>query len=336
MESDTSVVTRIDVEDAEIAHAGGVVWHLIGPQVLQEGPLQERIEGRPALLPWVTEGPVAVAAELKVPKGGRADVVIVDAEGQVTIIETKLATNNDFRGVLSQVLSYAGGLYGFDYEGFSDRFAAARRTTGLTAPFQSKSESWTEDRFRAVVDEHLRSGAFHLVIALNVVTEELAQTVEFLDALTPERLRLSILVYGESAGPVRHVPRPADKTPGALVAGIRKRDPRAGEAAAALLGWVNDQGLEMDCSNGKDGVVKGLGGRPLFKIVGHEEMVRISLRRLRAAGMDSESIQRLVEDLSGLGFESNERRSKASLAALAETGGVSDFAKLMERVLATR
>lgn len=311
------------------------MWHLIGPQVLQEGPLQERIEGRPALLPWIAEGPVAIAAELKVPKGGRADVVIVDAAGQITIVETKLATNGDFRGVLSQVLSYAGGLYGLDYEAFNDCFAAARRTTGLTAPFQSKSESWNEDRFRAAVDEHLRSGAFHLVIALNVVTEELAQTVGFIDALTPSRLQLSILVCGESARPVRHVPRPADKTPESLVAGIRKRDPRAGEAAADLLGWVNDQGLEMACRNGKDGVVEGPDGEPLFKIVGHGEMVRISLRQLRAAGMDSTSIQRLVEDLTGLGFDANERRSKVSLAVLAAAGAVSDFAKLMERVRAT-
>ena len=74
---------------------------------------------------------------------------------------------------------------------------------------------------------------------------------------------------------------------------------------------------------------------PLFKIVGHGEMVRISLRQLRAAGMDSTSIQRLVEDLTGLGFDANERRSKVSLAVLAAAGAVSDFAKLMERVRAT-
>ena len=128
--------------DTETTRAGGVIWHVIGPPLFKEDPLQELIEGRPALLPLVDEGPVAVAAELKVPKDGRADVVVVDAEGRITIVETKLATNGDFRGVLSQALSYAGGLYGLDYDRFKDRFAAARRTTGLTAPFEARSEAW--------------------------------------------------------------------------------------------------------------------------------------------------------------------------------------------------
>jgi hypothetical protein len=317
----------------ETRHAGGVIWHLVGPPLFREDPLQELIEGRPALLPLVNEGPVAVAAELKVPKGGRADVVVVDAEGHITIVETKLATNGDFRDVLSQILSYAGGLYGLDYNRFRDRFAAARRTTGLIAPFEASGEAWEEDIFRDRVGEHLKAGAFDLVIAVNVVTEGLVQTVELLDDQTPEHFRLSILVWGESATPIRHVPRPADKTPEDLVVGIHRRDPRAGEAAQALLGWITEHGLEMDCNNGKDGVVKGPEGETLFSVMGHQEMVRVPVRGLRAEGVDSASIERLVEDLSALGFESNERRSKASLATLAEADAVFAFTALMERLL---
>jgi hypothetical protein len=319
--------------DAETTHAGGVIWHVLGPPLFKEGPLQELIEGRPDLLPYVDDGPVAVAAELKVPKDGRADVVVVDADGQITIVETKLVTNGDFRDVLSQILSYAGGLYGLDYIGFKDRFASARRTTGLIAPFEASGEAWEEELFRGRVGEHLKAGAFDLVIALNVVTEGLVQTVELLDDQTPKHFRLSILVWGESATPVRHVPRPADKTPEDLVAGIHRRDSRAGEAAQALLGWVTERGLEMDCNNGKDGVVKGPEGETLFSMMGHQEMVRVPVRSLRAEGVDSASIDRLVEDLSALGFESNERRSKVSLAALAEADAVFAFTALMERLL---
>lgn len=319
-----------DAHEVEAAHAGGVIWHVLGPALFKEEPLQALIEERPALLPFVDEGPVAVAAEFKVPKGGRADVVVVDANGRITIVETKLGTNSDFRGVLSQILSYAGGLYGLDYDRFKDRFTTARRTTGLTAPFEAGSDAWNEGSFRLAVADHLEVGSFHLIIAVDVVTEPLAQAVELLDARTPEDFRFSVLVCGETARPMRHVPRPADKTPEALVAGIRRRDRRAGEVAEALLAWVRDHDLEMDCSNGKDGVVKSPRGVTLFKIVGHEEQVRISLHRLRANGMDEASIQRLAKELSTLGFEANERRSKASLAALAQADRAHAFTALIE------
>lgn len=330
--SGACAVNPTDALDAEVTRTSDVVWHIKSPLRLKEEPLQRLIEQRPDLLPSVDRAPAAVAAELKVPKSGRADVVVVDRVGGITIVETKLATNADFRGVLSQVLSYAGGLWGLDYDQFNDRFAGARRTTGLTAPFAAENEGW-EEAFREKVGEHLKTGTFNLIIALNVVTVELVQTVEFINAQTSEHLRLSVLVCGESAEPVRHVPRPDDKTPEKLVAGIGARDARAGEAAEILLGWIREQGLVMNCDNGKDGVVNTSAGVKIFRINGHEEMVRVSLRKLRAGGLDDERIGQLVEKLNALGFRANERRSKASLAALAEADAVFGFTELMEGVI---
>lgn len=310
--------------DGQTEQVRPVVWHYLSPVLLKEGPLQELIEERPGVLPWVDKGPAAVAIELRVPKAGQADVVVVDAAGQITIVECKLAWNGDYRQVVGQVLSYAAGLWGLDDKQFEDRFDhKAKRTTGLVAPLPA-DDDWDETRFRRAIGEHLEAGAFRLIIAVDVVTKQLEQTVEFLAAQIGDHVRLAVLVCGDNAEGQSHIPRGA-RSPEALVAAIRARDPRAGDGAEALLHWAALNQLEVRC-NGKDGVVKTPEDETLFRIVGHREMVRVSRHAPHAD-------EQLVEQLDAIGFETNPRRAKTSLAVLYEDGKLSEFTALMDRVL---
>ena len=70
-----------------------------------ESHLQEVLAGQPGLLPGVSSSPVAVR-ELQT-GAGPLDVVVIDAEGQLTLVECKLASNAQIRReIVGQVLDY--------------------------------------------------------------------------------------------------------------------------------------------------------------------------------------------------------------------------------------
>ena len=75
-----------------------------------ESHLQEVLAGQPSLLPGVSSSPVAVR-ELQT-GAGPLDVVVIDADGQITLVECKLASNAQIRReIVGQVLDYASSLW---------------------------------------------------------------------------------------------------------------------------------------------------------------------------------------------------------------------------------
>jgi hypothetical protein len=113
----------------------------------KERELQKRILESPSLLPGFNE-PAAATKEVAVRRAGSADVVVVDAEGQIAIVECKRATNPECRRcVIGQVFEYAAGLWKLGYSDF-ERILAARGTI-LTKPFKGAA-GWDEETFRRV------------------------------------------------------------------------------------------------------------------------------------------------------------------------------------------
>ena len=116
----------------------------------KERELRRRIFESPSLLPGF-DGPMAAAKEVPVRRAGSADVVVVDAEGQIAIVECKRASNPECRRwVIGQVFEYAAGLWKLDYKDF-ERILAARGTV-LTKPFKGV-EGWDEATFRRAVSQ---------------------------------------------------------------------------------------------------------------------------------------------------------------------------------------
>lgn len=60
------------------------------PSSPRERRLRDLIAGEPSLLPEVGEHPAAVSTEVPI-RAGDVDVVVVDADGEITIVECKLA-----------------------------------------------------------------------------------------------------------------------------------------------------------------------------------------------------------------------------------------------------
>lgn len=90
----------------------------------KERRLRDLIAGEPSLLPEVGEHPAAVSTEVPI-RAGDADVVVVDAEGEITIVECKLAKNREIRrAVIGQLFEYAAALWKLDIEDFERSLAA--------------------------------------------------------------------------------------------------------------------------------------------------------------------------------------------------------------------
>jgi hypothetical protein len=90
----------------------------------KERALRDLIADSPFLLPNIDERPNAVAKEVRMAGAGRADVVVVGAGGDITIVECKLAANPEIRRwVIGQTLEYAAALWKLDYEEFKRSLA---------------------------------------------------------------------------------------------------------------------------------------------------------------------------------------------------------------------
>src|SRR4051794_12796885 len=93
-------------------------WHEPRTTVYtDEAELQALIAETPGLLPGVGDGPAAVATEVALADTGYADVLVVEANGAITIVECKLRANPEIRRqVVGQALAYAAALWQSTYE----------------------------------------------------------------------------------------------------------------------------------------------------------------------------------------------------------------------------
>jgi hypothetical protein len=202
-----------------------------------------------------------------VPAVGQADVVVVSADGEITIVECKLAKNAEIRRwVIGQAFSYAAGLWRLGYEELEQAFAA--RGADLTVPLTNDSD-WDQAVFRDAVAENLTEGAFRLVIAVDQITDELKRTVVYINRHTVPQLRLLALelryavdegveillpeIYGEESAD--------DKGPGGVkrrwdeASFLRelesKRDQSEAEVARELLEWARVQTSSIFWGSGR-------------------------------------------------------------------------------------
>jgi len=135
-----------------------------------EGALRDRIFDEPSLLPGFDK-PLAVAKEVPVRRAGSADLVVVDADGEIAIVECKRASNPECRReVIGQVFEYAAGLWKLGYEDFRRLFNAAHGAT-LTERFEG-TDGWNEETFRGTISERLKDGDFRVFIAVDEMTKQ--------------------------------------------------------------------------------------------------------------------------------------------------------------------
>lgn len=102
-----------------IRKKGEKLWHEPPTRSYEkERELQDLLLNSPGLVPGVDSERSVIADEVAL-AGGAADLVVVDADGVITIVECKLAANPDMRRtVVGQILAYAAALWQLSYEQF--------------------------------------------------------------------------------------------------------------------------------------------------------------------------------------------------------------------------
>lgn len=170
------------------------------PQVASytdEGALQQLLLESPDLIPGVDSAAVVDELYLGV---GSVDLVAVEPSGSISVVECKLAANSEARrAVIGQILSYAAALRGLSYEEFDSRFQR-RGGQALQDVVESiaaeELPEWSGEEFRAAVASNLASGSFRLVIAVDVITEELKGIVEYLNTHTTSEVEMLAFELG--------------------------------------------------------------------------------------------------------------------------------------------
>lgn len=339
-----------------IRRVGGGSWHT--PQTTaytNEAELRDLLAETPSLLPGIDERPTAVAKEMPISGTGTADVVIVDASGEITVVECKLAANREIRRhVVGQLLAYASAISQMSFADFDDAFARSRANSSLSDALVVDSD--LDEELRAAVEDNLRSGSMRLIIAVDEITDELKHIVSYLNFHTTTDVNflafemrravgegVEVLLpetYGEESA--REKERSGSRRQRldreTLLASIREQSELAAHAAEGILDWADGEPRLSVRFTPAAGVRFRTAGRPLL-LIDRRGQLGVFLKTLseHAEPWDDESVEQLVRDLANFGIQLDAKRARprAPLEPLADDARRTEFFALMDRVLDT-
>ena len=162
-----------------------------------EKELQALLEESPSLIPIdeVRENAsplVAAVREVWLPGVGAIDVLAFSGDGQVTVVECKLAANPDRRQVLAQVVDYASALWDMGYDDLNERIRKKWNSDlALLVKKHVKPGVWNEEAFRQGVASALASGFFNLIIAVDQIDDHLRRMIRYLNIAGRPEFRLA-------------------------------------------------------------------------------------------------------------------------------------------------
>lgn len=171
---------------------GAGKWQKIEEKAFEkETELQELLSSNPDLIPVELLGderkPIRVSIrEAGLPGSGHTDLIGIDEDGNLAIVETKLASNQEIkRKVIGQILEYAAYLWKKTYAEFDD-IVRSRRNQGLVELMQNApkedEEEWSPEKFRKAIEINLKDGRFGLFIVVDEINEELRRIIDFLNS----------------------------------------------------------------------------------------------------------------------------------------------------------
>ena len=176
-----------------------------------EAQLQEALKLNPEVIPVsdLDLAEVAVVGRETTVPAGAIDLLLVDAEGRVIIVETKLSGNPELRRqVMAQVLDYGASLWRTapslkQFEDLVLRYwrsdacqdervkDAATLREGLYPIFQElRGEDWDYDLFESALSENISNGQHVLLVVASGLTDRLSR-----DLLQYVNLCLSLPLY---------------------------------------------------------------------------------------------------------------------------------------------
>jgi hypothetical protein len=147
-------------------------------KLLVESPsiitIDEIIEGTSPL--------VFAVSEFGLPGSGASDVLAFSPQGDIAIIECKLATNPEAkRKVIGQILEYAAYLWRMSYEEVDGRIRKLKGKSLADLVAECVDGEWDEEQFRENVKQTLETGSFILIIVVDEINEELRRIIRYLN-----------------------------------------------------------------------------------------------------------------------------------------------------------
>ncbi len=121
--------------------------------------------------------------EYGLPGSGYTDILLFNKEGNIGIIECKLASNVEIkRKVIGQILEYAAFLWNMTYEEINQKIEQISDANLATCiANQIDDEDWDEESFRVNIQDTLANGTFNLIIAVDQINDELKRTIDYLN-----------------------------------------------------------------------------------------------------------------------------------------------------------
>ena len=164
-----------------------------------EAELQKLLIESPSLIPIdeIREGvsPLVVAvSEFGLPGSGNTDVIAFSPDGDIAIIECKLATNPEAkRKVIGQILEYAAYLWKMSFDELNSRIQRIRGKSLTELIQESVAGEWDKETFHTGIEQSLMSGSFILIIVVDEINEELKRIIRYINECSESAFSLHAL-----------------------------------------------------------------------------------------------------------------------------------------------
>jgi len=137
---------------------------------------------------------VFAVGEFGLPGSGNTDILAFSADGDIAIIECKLAANPESRRkVIGQILEYASFLWGMSYREVNSR---VQRLKGKALPNlieEAVAGEWDQNSFEEGITQSLASGSFILIIVVDQINEELRRIIRYINECSESAFSLHAL-----------------------------------------------------------------------------------------------------------------------------------------------
>jgi len=164
-----------------------------------EAELQKLLAESPSLMPVgeIREGMsqlVFAICEFGLPGSGNTDILAFSTNGDISIIECKLATNPEGkRKVIGQILEYAAHLWEMSYDQVNARIRHLREKDLSELVQEAATGGWDEESFREGVKQSLHSGSFILIIVVDEINDDLRRTIRYVNECSESAFSLHAL-----------------------------------------------------------------------------------------------------------------------------------------------
>ena len=163
----------------------GQPWHPLQPALHDERALQTLLVQSPSLLPSPGPGELAVAANFRIGSTASVDLLGVGVDGRIVLVECGRQEGPGRRPMGGAALAVGAGLWRAPYDEFDRAFAVRAGVPLLdkvAAIARAGGLGWDENAFRTGVSDNLAAGRFQLILAVDVVSDEVRQVVAYLNA----------------------------------------------------------------------------------------------------------------------------------------------------------